>query len=180
MPESINLLRQFTPGTKYISFSTKLKIGAPFAAFLAEIDQELRQKGGRLSVSISIPCAWDIHKVERGTATANERYENLRLLQTFDIARVASLRPVLSDVGAEEIHEIIDRSSEFCADYTDGPLYLKVLGRFARGDYLIRRGRVPWLPHDRSRWYILDAVTNRQLIRARVERQGLAFLGVRC
>lgn len=173
--EALATLNRLSLLYRFITFSTKLSINRLLLEGLSEIDQRLRDKGGRLSITISIPKIHNLNLIERDTAPIQERIENLQVLTARGISTVTAIRPVLDTLTREEVVLIVRMASEFCHDYTDGLLYLKVLGRFQRGKYSISRSSVPWLSHDHSEWYILDATENRKFIRACVQDSGLKF-----
>jgi DNA repair photolyase len=126
-----------------ISISTKARLSETVLAEIARINSELLEHNSVIKISISASTRFRIDQIERGTASFEERLDNLRLLQSYDIPSGLVLKPLLSDEPINSYVHILKKGRIFTNNLLLGDEYLD---QETKADTNTRYRQVNWLP----------------------------------
>ena len=103
----LNILRRAAALGRSISVSTKAALSNQLVTELAEVARGVERCERVLKIGVSISTKYNCKTLEPRAADYSARVEDLRLLRCASIPTCLVLKPILSDVPAEEYCEII-------------------------------------------------------------------------
>ena len=124
--EAISILKKVSKFGKDISMITKIPIAETLLDEISEVHREVEGRGNILSVSVSITCISEemLRKYEPGVPSPKRRIETIKQIAGRQIPTMLAIRPLLPDVSASELQEIVNLTKDYVLGYYSGPLYL--------------------------------------------------------
>ena len=124
--EAISILKKVSKFGKDISMITKIPIAETLLDEISEVHMEVEGRGNILSVSVSITCISEemLRKYEPGVPSPKRRIETIKQIAGRQIPTMLAIRPLLPDVSASELQEIVNLTKDYVLGYYSGPLYL--------------------------------------------------------
>lgn len=125
--DALDVLNKLKGLGRDISVITKLPLNQETIESLALIAKEMEGNGNIFSFSVSLPClsSESLQKYEPKVTTPEKRIETLKNVSMSGIPTMLAIRPLIPDIGNEEIEGIVEMTKDFVVGYYSGPLYLK-------------------------------------------------------
>jgi DNA repair photolyase len=153
--EAKNNLAFWSHQGKDVAVSTKVLLSEKDIDWLLEIQKAMAEKGNIFVLSSSIPCLGQesAHHWEPDVAAPEKRVEALKLAHQKGLNNLVAIRPLLPDVNAAELEEIVSKTREFCSGYFAGSLRLKRndplladLAQRVSNLQVTKEAQVSWMP----------------------------------
>lgn len=181
--DAVEVLADLSVLRKIISLSTKARMRESTLKRISRLNKELMRYGCFIKISVPISCLYSRNSIEEGTASFQERLENLKLLKKYAIPSSVLLKPLLPFVPHDEYGRIIDETSRYAACYLLGGLYVDDGSGFyvehIKGDYdteVVCR-KVNWIG-SKPTWRYIDLPQKRNHIQRCLMNKGkLVFHG---